>query len=81
MHIDQNGDTSTRQNYFDLIGDFNTKITFEPSDKNPIRANYTNQLFNEVEASGNQFTSTNQIQQGLGLLNGFSKESYFKTNT
>ena len=72
LHIDQNGDTSTRQNYFDLIGSFNTEITFEPSDKNQIRANYTSQLFNEAEASGNSFASTNQIQQGLGLLNGFS---------
>jgi outer membrane receptor protein involved in Fe transport len=72
LHIDQNGDTSTRQNYFDLVGSFNTKIDFDPSDKNPIRANYTSQLFNEAEASGNEFVSTNQIQQALGLLNGFS---------
>jgi len=72
LHIDQNGDTVVRQNYFDLAGTFNTKITFDPSDKNPIRANYTSQLFREVEASGFNFNSTNQIQQGLGLLNGFA---------
>jgi hypothetical protein len=71
-HIDQNGDTVTRQGYFNYLTDFNTSIDFERSDKNPQRAAYTQSLFDFFENSNRTLRTDADIQQDLGILNGFT---------
>ncbi|HXS38303.1 MAG TPA: carboxypeptidase regulatory-like domain-containing protein [Flavipsychrobacter sp.] len=44
-----------------------TSVTFQPSNLNPILANYTQEYYNQ---SSLPITSTNQIRSNLGLLNG-----------
>ena len=70
--IDQKGDTVRRQGYLNLLGFRNSEITYDPGDKNPILSKYTESFFNNAEAAGQRVSSSNQIQQQLGLLNGFT---------
>jgi hypothetical protein len=72
LHIDQNGDTVTRQSYFNLTGAGSRNLTFDASDKNPQRASYTQSVFNFFENSNTRVFNAAQVQQSLGLLNGFS---------
>ncbi len=76
-HIDQKGDTVRRSGYYNLAGFFNSEITFEASDKNEYRANYTKNFFDNAAATGQTVFSDIQIQQGLGLLNGFNAGSTY----
>ena len=75
--VDQNGDTVVRQGYWELAGFGNEQITFEKSDLNPARANYTQNYFDAVEQQGGTVFSTAQIQNGLGLLNGFNANATY----
>ncbi len=72
LHIDQNGDTVTRQGYFNLNGSGSRGLTFEASDKNPQRAAYTQSVFDFFGNADIPVFSAAQIQQSLGLLNGFA---------
>ena len=72
QHIDQNGDTVTRQGYFNLAGYGNRGLEFEASDKNPQRASYTQSIFDFYESAGIPVFNSAQVQQNLGLLNGFA---------
>jgi len=70
--IDQNGDTVKRRDFWQLAGYTDTLITFDRSELNPARANYTSNYFDEQANLGNTVMFDAQIQQGLGLLNGQS---------
>jgi hypothetical protein len=70
--IDQNGDTVRRRNFVQLSGYTDTLITFERSELNPFRANYTTNYFDNQADLGNTVMFDAQIQSGLGLLNGQS---------
>lgn len=76
-HIDQNGDTVRRQGYYNLAGFFNNEITFERSGLNEFRSNYTQNYFDNAENLGQRTFADIQIQQGLGLLNGFNAGSTY----
>ncbi len=69
-HIDQNGDTVSRQGYFNYLGDFTYQIDFEESGLNELRSNYTRNFFESAEAAGQNVFSRDQIRIGLGLMNG-----------
>ena len=75
--VDQNGDTVIRQGYYELAGFGNTEITYEASDLNPARANYTSNFFADAEARNQPVFSTSQILLGLGLLNGFNANATY----
>lgn len=47
-----------------------TGITFEASDKNPILANYTRNVYENVGALGGFLTDLTQIQRYNGMMNG-----------
>jgi len=70
--VDQNGDTVIRQGFFNLAGFGNTEMTFEASDKNELRSRYTSSFFENAAARGDNIVANFQVQQGLGLLNGFT---------
>lgn len=72
LHIDQNGDTVTRQAYFNLVGSGTSQLDFEASDKNPQRAAYTQSVFDFFDRANTPVFNQAQIQQSLGLLNGFT---------
>lgn len=76
-HVDQNGDTVSRKGYYNLAGFFNSSIEFEPSGLNEFRSNYTQNFFDNAEAQGQTVFTNQQIQQGLGLLNGFNAGSTY----
>lgn len=79
LFVDQNGDTVTRQGYFELLGFGNTKIEFEKNEDNinAARANYTQNFFDQAEALGMDIFSPVQIQIGQGLLNGYNTNSTY----
>ncbi len=65
--VDQNGDTVYLKTFWEQAGFRDTSIKFIASDKNPVRANYTQNVFDD---RGNTLTSDNQIRTYQGLLNG-----------
>jgi hypothetical protein len=71
-YVDQNGDTVLRRGFFELSGFRDTLITFDASELNPARANYTQNLYDAFGARGLNITNELIIQQNLGLLNGLS---------
>lgn len=75
--VDQNGDTVSRQGYYNLAGFRNTEITFENSDKNELRSKYTQSFFDFAEAADFTVTNESQIRNGLGLLNGFTPNTTY----
>ena len=80
MFIDQNGDTVYLRNYFEQIGFADTAYKFTRADQliegergqnmNPLRANYTSNLYDFYSERGFQPRNQFDIQQGQGLLNG-----------
>jgi len=72
QHIDQNGDTVTRRGYWEFAGHADTLLTFEASDLNQFRANYTTNFYQQMDDLDITVRNSSQIFQGLGLLNGFS---------
>ncbi|MCB0733072.1 MAG: TonB-dependent receptor [Flavobacteriales bacterium] len=72
LHIDQNGDSVVRRGYWELAGFTDTLVTFQASDLNWERANYTSNFFNNANALDQRIFSDNQIFEGLGVLNGWS---------
>lgn len=75
--VDQKGDTVVRQGYYELAGFGNTEITYEASDKNPARANYTSNFFDDAYAKGQTIFSPTQVLLGLGLLNGYNANATY----
>lgn len=76
-HVDQNGDTVVRQGYFELAGFGDTLLTFQRSEFNPLRANYTQNFFESAGERGDRVFSDFQVQQGLGLMNGFAPQATY----
>ena len=75
--IDQNGDTVSRRGYFELAGYQDTLLTFQAADKNPERARYTTNFFDNAEQLGRTIFTDGQVFEGLGVLNGFSLQNTY----
>lgn len=75
--IDQNGDTVTRRGFWELGGYTDTLVTFEASDKNPERARYTTNFFDNAADLDQRIVSDGQVFQGLGVLNGYSIQNTY----
>lgn len=71
-YVDQKGDTVLRRGFWELVGFRDTLITFDASDLNPARANYTQNLYDAFADRGLNISNELVIQQNLGLLNGLS---------
>ena len=80
MYVDQNGDTVFLRNYYEQIGFQDTAYKFTRADKviegdrginiNPLRANYTSNLYDYYNERGIPVVNELQILQDQGLLNG-----------
>lgn len=75
--VDQNGDTVVRQGFWELRGFGDTLMTFDRSDFNPLRANYTQNFFDAAGDRGDRIFNDFQVMQGLGLMNGFAPQATY----
>ncbi len=68
--VDQNGDTVTLTNFHEQIGFVDTALRFTRSELNPLRANYTSNLFEDFDRQGFALRSESNIRLSQGLVNG-----------
>ena len=75
--IDQNGNTVQLTNAWYQEGFSDTLMTFNASDLNPIRAKYTQNVYDFFNARGARITSPGIVQVNQGLLNGFNPNNVY----
>lgn len=74
---DQYGNYVQLRNYWEQVGYRDTLMTFNASDLNSIRANYTRNVYDFFDSRGFKITNQSQIFANLGLLNGFNPSSVY----
>lgn len=87
MFIDQNGDTVYLRNFWEQSGFRDTAYKFTraedviPGERgknmNPLRANYTNNLYNFFSERNTPVINEFQILQGQGLINGLNPPNVY----
>jgi hypothetical protein len=85
--IDQNGDTVFLRNFWEQSGFRDTLYKFTKASEfipgsrgenmNPLRANYTSNLYNFFGERGLNVTNETQILQNQGLVNGFNPPNVY----
>lgn len=75
--IDQNGDTIQLREFYEQQGFVDTALRYTRSELNPLRANYTSNLFDNFEGRGFTIRNDAQIQLNQGLLNGFNPPNLY----
>ncbi len=55
-----------------LTNFYDSLVTFQPSEMNPILANYTQQYYDRYDLYSGAYRNKTNIQTGLGLLNGYT---------
>jgi len=75
--VDQNGDTIQLREYHEQGGFRDTAMTFEGSELNPLRANYTKNLYQYADDRGFDITNTATLQSLGGLLNGLNPPNFY----
>jgi hypothetical protein len=74
MFIDQKGDTVYLRNSFEQVGYSDTALRFERSELNPVKANYTQQVYDQY---GNLIHNSVAVQALGGLMNGDAPSSVY----
>lgn len=69
---DQNGNYVQLRNYWDQIGFSDTLLTFNASELNPIRARYTQNIYDYYDSRGFRVASPQTILLSQGMLNGYN---------
>lgn len=87
MYVNQNGDTVYISNYYEQIGFMDTAYKFIRADQfipgdrgknmNPLRANYTTNLYNYYDERGGNISNELQVIQGQGLINGYNPPNVY----
>ncbi len=75
--MDQNGNYVQLRNYWEQVGYTDTLLTFQRSNLNPIRANYTQNIYDYFASRGSKIQNANLLQQYQGLLNGYNPNSVY----
>jgi len=75
--IDQNGKEVSIRNYWNQVGFRDTLMTFERSELNRVRANYTQFVYDYYAGRGGSISSPTQLQNSQGLLNGFNPSAVY----
>ena len=80
--VDQNGDTVFLRNFWEQTGFRDTLYRFTRADQfidgergenmNPLRANYTSNLYDFIQERGGVIRNEFQVLEGQGILNGFN---------
>lgn len=76
-YINQYGDTVYINNYYKLVGYTDTLLTFTPSEKNKLRARYTQSLFDYFNSRNITLQNMSQLQSVTGLRNGDDMPSVY----
>lgn len=74
---DQNGNIVQLRNYWEHVGYTDTLLTFQRSNLNPVRANYTQNVFDFYQDRGFNLTNPLQVLMGQGLLNGYQPNNVY----
>lgn len=75
---DENGNTHSYNNVWALTSwDYDTLVNFQPSDKNPLLANYTTTYYDLYTDPLGHFQNFDQIQLGGGMLNGDYANAFY----
>ncbi len=74
---DQFGNIVFIRDYWEQIGFTDTLVTFTPSGLNPLRANYTSNLYDYIAGLGGKVRNDNTIINNQGLLNGFNPPNVY----
>lgn len=76
-YINQYGDTVYVNNFYKLVGYADTALKFDPSDKNKLRARYTQSLFDYFNSRNFKIQNTDVLQSVTGLRNGDNMPSVY----
>lgn len=74
---DQFGNIVQLRNYWELAGYRDTLMTFKPSDLNPVRARYTQNVYDYYRDRGFNVTNSSQVIASQGLMNGFNPNNVY----
>jgi hypothetical protein len=74
---DQFGNTVQLRNYWELVGYADTLMTFTPSNLNPLRARYTQNVYDYYASRGFSVRNSSQVIQSQGLMNGFNPNNIY----
>ncbi|MFZ9970341.1 MAG: hypothetical protein ACO3GK_03410, partial [Bacteroidia bacterium] len=74
---DQYGNYVQLRNYWELVGYRDTLMAFQASDLNPLRAKYTQNVYDYYDSRGFNVTSQGTLIANQGLLNGFNPSSVY----
>lgn len=74
---DQFGNTVQLRNYWELVGYSDTLMTFSPSNLNPVRARYTQNVYDYYASRGFNVRNSSQVISSQGLMNGFNPNSIY----
>lgn len=69
---DQNGNYVQLRNYWDQIGFSDTLMTFNASELNPVRAKYTQNIYDYYDSRGFRVANPQTILLSQGMLNGYN---------
>lgn len=75
--VDQFGRQVQLRNYWELAGYRDTLMTFKPSDLNPLRARYTQGVYDYYKSRGFNVTNSSQVIAAQGLMNGFNPNNVY----
>ena len=75
--IDQNGNVVELTNAWYQEGFVDTLMTFQASDLNPLRARYTQNVYDRFLETDARITNPTQVQTNQGLLNGFNPSNVY----
>jgi hypothetical protein len=74
---DQYGNYVQLRNYWELVGYRDTLMAFQASDLNPLRAKYTQNVYDYYDSRGFNVTSQGTLIANQGLLNGFNPNNVY----
>ncbi|MDG1098421.1 MAG: carboxypeptidase-like regulatory domain-containing protein [Bacteroidia bacterium] len=75
--VDQNGNVVELTNAWYQEGFIDTLMTFQASDLNPLRAKYTQNVYDFFNERGGRITNPTVVQLSQGLLNGFNPNNVY----
>lgn len=74
---DQNGNIVQLRNYWEQVGFVDTALRFSASDLNPVRAKYTQNVYDFYDQLGATIANPLTILMNQGLLNGYNPNNVY----
>jgi hypothetical protein len=77
MVYDQFGNVVQLRNYWEQVGFSDTLMTFTPSDLNPLRARYTQNVYDYYASRGFNVRNASTVIASQGIMNGFNPNNVY----